>query len=181
MAYNAKRLIAGTILHFAEEDAGGTPPVTASAIPTATALDFETTAAPWVLLGTVQGSSTTPNMESKELKMCAPGLRVTAEEIVTSIKIEHRFELGEYNDTVHQLLNAIAASGDAPYTGVVQKKGWLHMARYDHTNTLVSKEQVWGNLKLDGAVDFNDDFVKPKFIFTVLQNAAAKSEFPVTP
>lgn len=45
----------------------------------------------------------------------------------------------------------------------ISKKGWLHMQGYDHTDTLILTEDVWGRLR--ASFKFDGQPTKPEFDF----------------
>lgn len=160
------QIIAGSIFHFAP--VGGT--VTSTAVPVDTGLTFDATTAPWVLLGTVQDSTVTPTIESKELTACSPGLRTTVKKVPVKVTVDIGFTLGEINDTVRDLLFVEDSAGGI-LSGVAQLEGWLRFEIYDEANQAMDKRIAYGALTVDGAVNLGEDFVKPKFKFTVYKNA----------
>lgn len=167
------QIIAGSIFHFAP--VGGT--VTSTAAPVDTSLTYDTTVAPWVLLGTVQDSTVTPTIESKELTACSPGLRTTVKKVPVKVTVDISFTLGEINDTVRELVFVESSTGGI-LSGVAQVEGWLRFEVYDEENNAMDKRIAYGALTADGGLSLGEDFVKPKFKFTVYKNSANATTKP---
>jgi hypothetical protein len=114
----------------------------------------------WIKIGAVTDFSVTHDKTEIEIMKPVPGRRVRWDIIHTDQKLDLSFTVDEVRaEMIELLFGSLALNSSStqynPLEGA-EKRCWLKVQYYDHTNTLVNTDDFWVILSIDGEVTANN-------------------------
>lgn len=130
--------------------------------------------ATWVEWGPTEMFSIEKIGETIETFAGAPGRRVRYDTLRTNQGIDLSFEMKSLRPEAFELaLGTLALTTSStqhnPLEGA-EKKVWLRAQLYDESNALLDVLQMYGDLDIDGALEFGPSVTSPKFKFRGLHS-----------